>query len=149
MEAHAHTARQLAAQLKSFAYQSLVVEHPTQIPVPLPGQVGPAAIVAATTFCGDPVLTQHADTTAPLIFISGSNDFADRLKAVQAGASAYCPAPLDINALAGLLDRVTSAEPARPYRILIVDDDEALAAFLQVCCKRGACKPAPSRTRAR
>ena len=98
----------------------------------LPGQAGPAAIVAVTTFCGDPVLTQHGVTTAPLIFISGSNDFADRLKAVQAGASAYFPAPLDINALAGLLDRVTSAEPARPYRILIVDDDEALAAFYAV-----------------
>lgn len=65
----------------------------------------------------------------PLIFISGSTNFQPRLEAVRAGAIGYFPQPLDVRALTTLLDSVTSGEPARPYRVLIVEDDEALAAL--------------------
>jgi PAS domain S-box-containing protein len=131
VESDQQAASELAAQLGRSGYQSRVFDHP----VP-PAQDRPAVILANIAFSADPLLALHAMATQaperlaaiPVIFMSGDSGFQARLEAVRAGAIGYFPQPLDLRALVTLLDRVTSGEPARPYRVLIVEDDETLAA---------------------
>ncbi|GAB3480834.1 response regulator [Polaromonas eurypsychrophila] len=131
VEADLQAAGRLVDQLRHAGYASRIVEQPDQLPV----QNRPVAILANTVFTADPQLTRYTQTVpegvdpVPLIFIAGSNDFEARLEAVRADAAGYFPHPLDVPALLGLLDQVTSGEPVRPYRVLIVDDDDLLAAF--------------------
>ncbi|UUZ72447.1 response regulator [Polaromonas sp. P1(28)-8] len=61
--------------------------------------------------------------------MAGDTDFQSRLRAVRAGGVGYFPAPLDVRSLLGFLGRITSDEPSRPYRVLIIEDDENLAGF--------------------
>ncbi|MES2953996.1 MAG: response regulator [Pseudomonadota bacterium] len=131
VEADLPAARRLADQLHHAGYASRIVEQPDQLPL----QNRPIAIVANAVFTADPQLRLYTQAgpegvdPVPLIFIAGSNDFEARLKAVRADAAGYFPHPLDVTVLLGLLDQVTSGEPVRPYRVLIVDDDDLLAAF--------------------
>lgn len=131
VEADLQAAGRLADQLHHAGYPSRIVEQPDQLPV----QNRPVAILANKIFTADPQLRLYAQAVpvganpVPLIFIAGSNDFEARLEAVRADASGYFVHPLDVPALLGLLDQVTSGEPVQPYRVLIVDDDNLLAAF--------------------
>lgn len=131
VEADVQAAGRLADQLHHAGYPSCIVEQPDQ----LPEQNRPVAILANKVFATSPPLKLYAQAgpegadPVPLIFIAGSNDFEARLEAVRADASGYFAHPLDVPALLGLLDQITSGEPDRPYRVLIVDDDHQLAAF--------------------
>ncbi|WP_395059138.1 response regulator [Polaromonas sp.] len=131
VEADMQAASRLSAQLQHAGYPSRIVEQPDQLPV----QTRPVAILANAVFNADPQLKQYTQTVpegadpVPVIFIAGGNDFEARLDAVRADAAGYFPHPLDVPVLVGLLDQVTSGEPVRPYRVLIVDDDDLLAAF--------------------
>ncbi|MGH6640698.1 MAG: response regulator, partial [Polaromonas sp.] len=71
----------------------------------------------------------HEESEVPLIFMARERDFHARLSAVRAGGVGYFPQPVDVRSLLNLLDRVTSDEPSRPYRVLIIEDDENLGAF--------------------
>ncbi len=130
VEADLQAAGRLADQLQHAGYASRI-QQPDQLAL----QNRPVAILANTVFTADPQLRLYTQTVpegahpVPLIFIAGSNDFEARLEAVRADAAGYFPHPLDVPALLGLLDQVTSVEPVRPYRVLIVDDDDLLAAF--------------------
>lgn len=131
VEADRQAASRLADQLHHAGYTSRIAEQPDQLPV----QNRPVAILANTVFTAHPALRRYAQAgpeggdPVPLIFIAGSNNFEARLEAVRTNAAGYFPAPLDVPALLGLLDQVTSGEPVRPYRVLIVDDDDLLAAL--------------------
>lgn len=76
----------------------------------------------------------NAEREEPIavIFISVRDDFDARLHAVRTGNTHYLAKPLDIPALARILDEVVLAQPAEPYRVLIVEDDAELAAFYQL-----------------
>ncbi len=122
----------LAGQLRHSGYESTWFGQPAPAPA---AQERPAAILANIAFSAErlPALRTMAAPTPtvgiPVIFISGGSDFQARLLAVRAGGAGYFPQPLDVRALVTLLDRVTSGEPSRPDRVLIVEDDESLAAF--------------------
>ncbi len=127
-------ARELAVQLERAGYHSRIFAKP--VPSDPAVQNRPAALLAHIAFSADPLLAQAMSAQTPeevsgtpVIFISGGTDFQARLQTVRAGAIGYFPRPLDVPALITLLDRVTSGEPDRPYRVLIVEDDEALATF--------------------
>jgi len=61
------------------------------------------------------------------LFIAGHDDFETRLVAARAGAAAYFVKPVDIPRLVDRLDNLLRNSEHAPYRILIVDDDAALA----------------------
>lgn len=65
----------------------------------------------------------------PTVFISGRESFAARLGAVRAGGMAYCIKPVAIMDLVEFLDEICGARQPEPYRILVVDDDKALADY--------------------
>lgn len=64
----------------------------------------------------------------PILFLSESGDYRSRLQAVRAGASAFIPAPLDAVTIVRSIEELSAAMIFAPYRIVVVEDDEVLAA---------------------
>ncbi|MDP1955938.1 MAG: response regulator [Polaromonas sp.] len=127
-------AQALVRQLSLGGYRCFLLGQPLAAALAPPPE--PPAAVVANVGLSPPVLSAlrgmtqtwaEAGTEVPVIFMSGGTDFQTRLQAVQAGGAGYFPAPVDVSALTALLDHLTSGEPARPYRVLLVDDDQALA----------------------
>lgn len=62
----------------------------------------------------------------PLLLVSNTEDPDARLAAVRAGGDAFLTKPLNVVSLVDQLDRLTWRQPAVPYRVLIVDDDDLI-----------------------
>lgn len=129
-------AGQLADQLHHAGYQVRVFADPAAEHVAAQEET-PAAILADITFSADPLVARAAlaapglatQGRPPLLLMGAGTDFQTRLAAVRAGAAGYFPQPVEMRTLTALLDPLTSAEPSQPYRVLIIEDDEALASF--------------------
>ena len=86
----------------------------------------PEGNLAGTDLLKD--LRQHAlIDDVPVIFISRRADLEARLAAVRSGGCEYLVKPVDLLQLEERLRGHFSEEPASPYRVLVVDDDETLA----------------------
>ncbi|MDP3796954.1 MAG: response regulator [Polaromonas sp.] len=122
----------LVRQLDQSGYRSRVFDRPSLLAASPAGSAA-AAILANVNLPEEERLVLRAlarpgaSAGVPLIFMAGNTDFQARLHAVRAGGVGYFPAPLDVRSLLGFLDRITSDEPSRPYRVLIIEDDESLA----------------------
>lgn len=73
-------------------------------------------------------IQQKREQPIPVIFISSHSDLATRLEVVRVGGRAYFGKPINISNLIDRLDNITTKAQPEPYRVLIVDDDPALAA---------------------
>lgn len=73
------------------------------------------------------VLQQHLATPIPVIFVSTRNDFEAYHAAVRAGAVGYFVKPLDIIKLVECFEYYLDRHRSTPHRVLIIDDDLALA----------------------
>jgi len=71
----------------------------------------------------------------PLIFISDSNDQSIRLKAIRAGGKAFYTKPVDVISLVDKLDEQDTAVKSDPYRVLVVEDQVAVANYYQMVLK--------------
>ncbi len=128
LEPDREAASALAAQLARAGYLSRIFDRPPADAVQTANL--PDAIIANIRFSADQHLqVLGAPARVPLILIAGGTGFEARLEAVRAGAVGYFPQLEEVQPLLSLLDRVTSPEPDRPYRVLIVEDDETLADF--------------------
>ncbi len=65
----------------------------------------------------------------PIIFITQNNDIESRLNAIRSGSIHSFNMPLDIDRLIDKVDELTTGIPKDPYRIMIIDDDKAMADF--------------------
>lgn len=65
----------------------------------------------------------------PTVFVSGRSDFSARLQAVKAGGSAFLTKPLNYLDIVEHLDLLTSNARPEPYRVLVVDDEQHVAAL--------------------
>ncbi|HYR05310.1 MAG TPA: diguanylate cyclase, partial [Gallionella sp.] len=74
-------------------------------------------------------IQQKRAISLPVIFLTAYDEFKMRLDAVRVGGIAYLSKPINIGNLIDKLDALTSALPPAPYRVLIVDDSEALTAY--------------------
>ena len=126
----------LAEQLACFGYQTRVFDdiealraavlsqRPdcTVMDITFPGgrDLGTALISALRSEVAQPFVT---------IFLSSRDDFDARLNAVRAGGAAYVVKPPRALQIVGLLDELTGARAAEPYRILVVDDDPEVASY--------------------
>lgn len=64
---------------------------------------------------------------APHLFLIGKpNDIPGRLAAVRLGATRFIASPPDIGRLIAVLKGVTARVPPKPFRLLLIDDDEIL-----------------------
>ncbi len=64
---------------------------------------------------------------SPTVVVSEVDDFASRLQAVRLGSSAFLTEPIDAESLVESLDRLTAHHAEQPFRVLVVDDDVAVA----------------------
>ncbi len=70
----------------------------------------------------------HLDLAGvPVVFVTARDDFDARLAAIRAGADGYYHKPVDSVFLLERLEQLTRREADDPFRILIVDDEAALA----------------------
>jgi diguanylate cyclase (GGDEF)-like protein len=104
----------------------------------------PAAIIMDITFpegphAGPQAIAQLRKRELPggchpfkTVFVSSSRDLLSRLEAVRAGADAYFAKPLQVGAVADVLDKLTARRAAEPYRVLIVDDEPVTAEYARV-----------------
>lgn len=74
----------------------------------------------------------------PTVFISGRDSFDARLGAVRAGGLAYCIKPIAIMDLIEFLDGLCGSNMPEPYRILVVDDDQAMADYHALILEQAA-----------
>ena len=74
-------------------------------------------------------LKKEVDSCPPVVFISVRNDMGARLAAARAGATRYFCKPLDVKKLSSTLDGLTAQTTLKPYRALIIDDDETLLQY--------------------
>ncbi|QLC72901.1 diguanylate cyclase [Pseudomonas sp. LPB0260] len=73
-------------------------------------------------------LQQRLEAPLPLLVISTQDDFATHLRAVRVGALGFFTKPVDIPQLENRLERCFAKQQGEPYRVLIIDDDQELAA---------------------
>lgn len=72
-------------------------------------------------------LQQHLPIPIPVIFVSTRTDFEAYHAAVRAGAVGYFVKPLDIIRLVDCFEYYLDRHRSAPHRVLIIDDDVALA----------------------
>lgn len=127
-------ATELASQLAHFDYQVKIFPNSANIDSAMEKE-HPAAIIANVSLPeGDLAgiilirgMKAHYSANLPVIFTSKHNDFESRLQAVRAGGDAYFLKPLDIGPLVDRLDQLTRERANDPFRVLVIDDDKALA----------------------
>lgn len=73
------------------------------------------------------ILQQHLAVPVPVIFVSSRTDFDAYHAAVRAGAVGYFVKPLDTIKLVDCFENYLDRHRSSPYRVLIIDDDLALA----------------------
>jgi diguanylate cyclase (GGDEF)-like protein len=73
------------------------------------------------------ILQQKLPSPVPVIFVSTRSDFAAYHASVRAGAVGYFVKPLDIIRLVDCFEYYLDRHRSAPYRVLIIDDDVALA----------------------
>lgn len=73
------------------------------------------------------ILQQHLPAPVPVIFVSTRTDFDAYHAAVRAGAVGYFVKPLDIIRLVDCFEYYLDRNRSAPHRVLIIDDDLALA----------------------
>lgn len=103
-------------------------------------KVVPAAIIIDAEGCNKGMpgteiaaqLKQGKHDNIPLLILSNKADFNTRLQAVRCGCDSFITKPIDPALLVDKLDQFTQNDDHEPYRILIVDDDPALATHYQL-----------------
>jgi diguanylate cyclase (GGDEF)-like protein len=129
-------AKDIAWQLQNFGYDVQVIDALSRLQSHIDARM-PDAVVMDLGFPAG--ILAGADEVARLrkdnghrfavIFISTRSNFEARLATVRAGADAYFSKPLDTVALIDRLDALLAHREVEPYRILIVDDDLAIADY--------------------
>ena len=81
-------------------------------------------------------LYDHLTVHIPSVVISSSYDFESRLKTVKAGADAFLTKPFDTTDIIDTLEILIGDKHTEPYRVLIVDDVEAVASYYRIILER-------------
>ena len=126
----------LATQIGCFGFEVLSFTEPEQL-INAVQSAPPDAVVMDIIFPDNPLggsdvmktIQASRENPIPTIFISSSSSLSSRLAAVRAGSSAYFVKPVSMTELCATLSLLTSATKPEQYRIMIVDDDPALAEY--------------------
>ncbi len=71
--------------------------------------------------------TSGAGEKFPVVWTAHRGDLRTRLQTVRLGGAAFFQHPVDVDSLLVKLDDLTSPQTPEPFRVLIVDDEPALA----------------------
>lgn len=130
------TLKQLATQLACFSYETvsfldpqslcdaMLLRRPDAVIMDINFPIGQNAGIEALA-----AIRQKTGRAVPTIFLSARDDFAARMRAVQAGGEAYFLKPALPIDLVAAIDTLTNQHLAEAYRILIIDDEPEVAAY--------------------
>lgn len=123
IEGDAERRHELAGQLARYGYRALSFADARQA-LAESGTSPPAAVVADLDAPPEELALgvgelQLLSEAPPVLFLSGSGDYAARLKAVRFGASAFFPRPVAPGDLIDALDDLLLQRMAAPYRVLV------------------------------
>lgn len=132
----------LAEQVGHFGYQAAFLMDLEELENYQPGR-RPSAILIDLHLAPDGAqadvffnrLEPCTRLSIPLVFISDLATQEVRLKAVRAGGVAFYLRPVDMVSLINKLDELFSIENEEPARVLIVEDQEVVAAYYQSVIK--------------
>lgn len=127
-------AKDMAVQLEYFGYRVVIVNEPARLQTAIE-RYAPAAVVMDLAFpagimAGATEIARIRKTCPQrfaAVFISTRSNFEARLATVRAGADGYFSKPLDVVSLIDRLDALTAQHDMQPYRVLIINDDQASA----------------------
>jgi diguanylate cyclase (GGDEF)-like protein len=130
LESDPEAGEQMRQTLGNFGYEVLLFPELALLLAEIHGQLPDALIVSQHDGELDAIsaLQQGLDAPLPLLVIGHRASFDNQLAAVRAGASGFFVRPLDITRLENSLENILNLQLNEPYRVLIVDDDEDLAA---------------------
>ncbi len=124
----------LQAALTGYGYRSVIIRSAADVPGEIT-QGGPGVMFADITN-GDAHLEMARKIMTlshlPLILTSASAGFGDRLTAVRSGATIFLPKPFEVEDLVDRLAALDETRYERPFRVVIAEDDAALAEFYQL-----------------
>lgn len=92
------------------------------------------AILLDTEYCPErnPSIVKSLSEQVPIIFVSFDESVATRLFAVQSGGRGYLVRPINLTQLIEKIDQIALQQAeSTPYRILIVEDSDTQAKFIQ------------------
>ena len=129
LEGEARQAEVIGTQLQHFGYEVTTFSDIRTLKAALAGRMPDVLLIDMQLSDGvdgsTDILT--ASTNVPLIFISGDDDWENRLAAVRAGGQSFFAKPLNLGQVIDQLDAITDSRRQTPYRILVVDDTQLLA----------------------
>ena len=135
LEDEGETASHLCLMLSTFGYQVEWFQHLQQLETALQRQKPDALIIdielpgeAETGLKFIERLQWQDHEAVPLFVLTSYDDFDHYLQAVRSGALGYFVKPLNASALEARLQRLLAMRQRDAFRVLIVDDDQMLAA---------------------
>lgn len=122
----------LAAQIGHYGYGISSFDSLAQATAEAKRSMPAVILISLTDFEGDMALEigelqSEFVPPPPIVFIAESGDPGLRLRSVRFGARGFFPRPVNIDALIGMLDRLTTTSDVQKYRVLIVESNVELA----------------------
>ncbi|MCH2339930.1 diguanylate cyclase [Pseudomonas sp. NPDC047963] len=130
LEQNVDAGQNMRQTLGNFGYEVLLFTDISLLQSAVQGQLPDALIVSQHDGELDAIsaLQQSLEAPLPLLVIGHRADFDSQLAAVRAGAKGFFVRPLDVTQLENSLEHILNLQLSEPYRVLIVDDDDDLAA---------------------
>lgn len=127
--------QQLGTQLHCFGYLTVTFTDPAELRTAMLAK-RPSAVIMDINFPGGVsgtdvigAIANEMDNPVPAIFLSARDDFEARLNAIKARGEAYFRKPVKALDIVITLDELTVQKKPEPYRVLVVDDEPAIAAY--------------------
>lgn len=129
--------KQLALKIEAFGYQVTVFNRFADAEQAASAQE-PDLILMDVQFSEENIVSTEVlskpgrlkTLRCPLIFISGSDDFAARMAAIRLGAAGYHVKPIDVARLVVEFDLLLRSHAANPERVLVFDDNQVAASVI-------------------
>ncbi len=133
-----------ASSIETFGYRLQIYSDAISLQAATSREMPAALIVSSQSEpiqvgnCGEPLggvlhqIKRQGDHQVPLVWVCEDGDLRARLQAVRLGAAAFFTHPIDVDALLVKLDDLTALHTPEPFRVLIVDDEPALARLYAV-----------------
>ena len=137
------TAGDLYHQLGFFGFPVERIEGPRAIEAKVGGDQQVIVIIDVAVIGDDgecrrmlPKLKESYSECLSIIFVSKTDTYDVRLAAVRLGGDAFFASPLEVSQLIDTTESLASRNEARPYHVLVVDDDPHQVSYLALTLQK-------------
>ncbi|MAL97331.1 MAG: diguanylate cyclase response regulator [Alteromonadaceae bacterium] len=143
------TAHRIARQMEFFGFRAQTFTSATEL-LRECAERRPETIVIDVNFGTEPQsgiaaveqVQAHYDAPIPILYLSEEDGSIEtRLRASRSGGEEFFYPAIDPGQLIEKIERYTHANPAEPYRVLVLDDSRAQAKFMENTLNRAGMTP--------